>query len=71
MGEPANLLLKGYQNTLSLVKRVPKSKKPTPKELTAFLKPGIDAIGALDNLRYKAKDVKTKGIITRRFMKRL
>eukprot|EP01083_Nonionella_stella_P086225 239401_1 len=58
---PGDLVLKGYQNTLSLVKRAPNCKKPAPQEMQAFLKPGIEAIGALDNLRYKAKDVKTKG----------
>merc|ERR1712228_186227 len=59
--ECGNLLSQGYQCTLSLVKRVPSSKKPSPQELMAFLKPAIDAIGALDNMRYKAKDLKTKG----------
>jgi len=59
--EQGALLATGYQNTLSLVKRVPNSKKPNPQELQAFLKPGIEAIQSLDNQRYKGKDVKTKG----------
>eukprot|EP01084_Bolivina_argentea_P203527 347600_1 len=44
---------KAYNNNLDLIKRVPNSKKPSQQDLMAFLKPGIDAIGALDTIRYK------------------
>lgn len=59
--EAADLLLAGYQNTLSMVKRAPNSKKPTPQEMQSFLKPGIEAIQALDSMKYKGKDVKRYG----------
>jgi len=61
IAEAADLLMAGYQNTLSMVKRAPNSKKPTPQEMQSFLKPGIDAIGALDTMRYKGKDTKRFG----------
>jgi len=59
--EAADCLMAGFQNTLSMVKRAPNSKKPSPQEMTSFLGPGIAAIGKLDNMRYKGKNAKTKG----------
>eukprot|EP01084_Bolivina_argentea_P231541 390447_1 len=56
-----NILMAAYQNTLSLIKRVPNSKKPNNQELQAFLKPGIEAIGQADNMKYKGKNFKKFG----------
>jgi len=56
--EAANYLEQGFQNTLELVRRVPNSKKPNQQELLAFLKPCADAISALENMKYKGKNMK-------------
>ena len=48
-----------YNTTLELIKRVPNSKKPNNAAFGEFLKPMFDSIGAIDNLRYRAKDFKT------------
>jgi adenylyl cyclase-associated protein len=58
LDDPAGQLDAAYKNTLELIRRVPNSKKPANPELMAFLKPAVDAIGAMDTMRYKGKNTK-------------
>ena len=44
IAEAADLLMAGYQNTLSMVKRAPNSKKPTPVQFQTFHSPDIPVL---------------------------
>jgi len=59
--DAATWLQQAFECINNLMKAAAVCKKPSDQDLMAFLKPGIEAIQASDNSKYKGKDMKTFG----------